>query len=129
MLLCAAPFIFHSARHIMFVNYMPFLILGLYGIDRYVEKKKRCLLIVSVALMIFTSYHFSIPGMIMLFVYGLFKYARKNGLYWRKLVVFGFKCAVPFCIAVLISGILILPALGVFFTGRSEGSSELSILS
>ncbi len=35
MLELSGPMIFHSARHIMFVNYMPFLILALWGIDRY----------------------------------------------------------------------------------------------
>lgn len=35
MLELSGPMIFHSARHIMFVNYMPFLIMALWGIDRY----------------------------------------------------------------------------------------------
>ena len=36
----ACPIIFHAHRHIMFVNYMPFLILGLIGVDNYFIKKK-----------------------------------------------------------------------------------------
>lgn len=35
MLELSGPMIFHSSRHIMFVNYMPFLIMALWGIDRY----------------------------------------------------------------------------------------------
>lgn len=35
MLELSGPLIFHSSRHIMFVNYMPFLIMALWGIDRY----------------------------------------------------------------------------------------------
>lgn len=37
MLLLAGPMIFHSSRHVMFVDYMPFLCLALWGIDRYFE--------------------------------------------------------------------------------------------
>ena len=43
--MCATPLLFHSHRHIMFINYMPFLILGLMGIDLYFDKKKSWLLI------------------------------------------------------------------------------------
>lgn len=35
MLELSGPLIFHSSRHVMFVNYMPFLIMALWGIDRY----------------------------------------------------------------------------------------------
>ena len=34
LFLMSGPLIFHAKRHIMFINYFPFLILGLYGIDR-----------------------------------------------------------------------------------------------
>jgi len=128
LLLCAAPFIFHSARHIMFVSYMPFLILGLYGVDRYVEKKRSFLLILSISLMIFTSYYFSIPGMVALFVYGLFKYVRKNGFRFKTLLYFGAKSAFPYLVAVLICAILILPTFAVFMMGRSDNVSTVSLL-
>ena len=39
LFLCATPLTFHIHRHIMFINYFPFLILGLFGIDKYLEKK------------------------------------------------------------------------------------------
>ena len=44
LFLLAGPMIFHSYTHIMFVNYMPFLILSLMGTDRYFQKKKSGLL-------------------------------------------------------------------------------------
>ena len=33
--LLAAPILFNAHRHIMFVSYMPFLLLGLFGIEKY----------------------------------------------------------------------------------------------
>ena len=58
----------------MFVNYMPFLILSLMGTDRYFQKKKSGLLTGSVFLMIMTSFYFSIGGILVLFIYGVFQY-------------------------------------------------------
>ena len=40
LFLLAGPMIFHSYNQVMFVDYMPFLILGLLGVDRYFKGKK-----------------------------------------------------------------------------------------
>jgi len=66
LLMCATPIIFHSHRHIMFVNYIPFIILGMFGVDKYFEEKNGILLILSCTLMIFTSYYYSVGGLIVL---------------------------------------------------------------
>ncbi len=42
----------------MFVNYMPFLLLALLGVDRHFQKKKKGLLILSILAMILTSFLF-----------------------------------------------------------------------
>lgn len=126
-LLLAAPMLFHSARHIMFISYMPFLILGLYGVDRYIEKKKSFLLILSITLMIFTSYYFSIPGMVTLIVYGLFKYIRKHGFCLKKLISFSLRFSLPYITAVLIGGILLLPTLYSLMSGRTGTSTDTSL--
>ena len=39
--MCAGPMILHSHRHVMFVNYMPFLVMGLLSIDTYFKSGKR----------------------------------------------------------------------------------------
>lgn len=110
MLELSGPMIFHSARHIMFVNYMPFLIMALWGIDRYFgdpeniadesaggevkRKSTKCglrrtfsgnpwLYIAGVFLMILTSFYFSVGGILVLSIYGLHRYAqvrRKQGI-------------------------------------------------
>ena len=77
LFLLASPLIFHAHRHIMFVNYMAFLVMGMFGVDRYFDKKKIALLAVSVFLLILTSYYYSIGGIIMLFLLGTYKYLTK----------------------------------------------------
>lgn len=44
--------IFQMHRHIMFVNYIPFLIMGLMGVDRLFNDNKKGLLIIGIFLMI-----------------------------------------------------------------------------
>lgn len=74
LFLLAGPMIFHSYTHIMFVNYMPFLLLALMGTDRYFQKHRSDLLTGSVFLMIMTSFYFSIGGILILMTYGVFQY-------------------------------------------------------
>ena len=64
---------FHSHRHVMFINYMPFLILGLFGVDKKLDNNKGWLLSISVFLMLMTSYYFSIGGIVALVIYGIYK--------------------------------------------------------
>ena len=48
LFLTAGCFIFHLHRHIMFVDYMPFLLMTLIGVDKYFDKKKISLLVISI---------------------------------------------------------------------------------
>lgn len=126
LLLCSSPFIFHSHRHIMFIDYMPFLILGLYGIDRYIKNKKSTLLIISITLMIFTSYFFSVSGMSALFIYGIYRYIeeqKKKKIKFKKILIYMFNLSIRFIIPVLISSILIIPTLYALITGRGDSNS------
>lgn len=56
LFLLAGPMIYQSCHQIMFVQYMPFLMLALLGIDRYWEKGKTGLYTLGVFLMILTSF-------------------------------------------------------------------------
>ena len=127
LFLCASPITFHAHRHIMFINYMPFLVMGFYGIDKYIYKNKSWLLILSISLMIFTSYYFSISGMVALFIFGCFKFVRKNGFVFKDLFGFGLKAALRFITSVLTAAILILPTFYTLFSGRSGSSSSTSV--
>ncbi len=127
--LTAAPVIFHAHRHIMFVNYLPFLILGFYGVDSYIDKKKPLLLMVSTVLMIYTSYFFSIGGIIVLFLYCLYRYyQKKQDLTWKKLITKACKVTIPFLISILISSLIIIPTLYVLLNNRGSANVEVDLL-
>ncbi len=130
MFLLAGPMLFHSYNHVMFVNYMPFLCMGLWGIDRYFEKKKGVLFTISVFLMIMTSFYFSICGMLVLVLYGLHRYFQVKSVQGFRVTVSAFlKDGICFgmhlLIAVMMSGILLVPA-GLALTGRLGGKGRIS---
>lgn len=122
--LCSTPLIFHSNRHIMFINYLPFLILGFYGIDQFITKKKSFLLIISVFLMILTSYYFSISGIVVLFILAIFKYIKNNKYKLKDIFSFSIRLIIRFFISIMISAVLILPTFYTLLNGRENSSSN-----
>lgn len=65
---CAACF-YHAHHQIMFVNYMPFLLLALLGIDRLLEKKKHGLLVLALVMVYLHSYYFAPAVLAVLLLY------------------------------------------------------------
>ena len=57
---------------------MPFLCAAFLGVDKYVEEKKKALLLCSVCGMILTSFFFSIGGLLALGIYGASKFTEKG---------------------------------------------------
>ena len=126
--LLTGPMICQSYSQIMFVKYMPFLILALMGVDRYFEKRRSGLLAVSTFLMIMTSFYFSIGGMLALVIYGIHCYGRKLEGKNERATVKGFLCEgmrflLPMIFAVLASGVLLVPT-AFALIGRSSGESS-----
>ncbi len=129
MFLLAGPMIFHSYNQIMFVNYMPFLLLGLMGVDRYFRKKKSGLLTGSIFLMIMTSFYFSIGGLLVLVLYGIYRYLEVQEIEGKTVTIHqflldGMKFCLPVLYAVLLSGVLLVPTAMALLQGtRGEGKS------
>lgn len=123
LFLLSGPMVFQSYNQVMFVSYMPFLCMGFLGADRYFEKKKSGLLTISIFLMIMTSFYFSIGGMLVLCLYGLYRYTGERRR-WQEGVLF----LVPFIIAVLMSGVLLIPTAAAL-TGRKGGDGGIEVLS
>lgn len=131
LFLTAGCFIFHLHRHIMFVDYMPFLLMALIGVDKYFDKKKISLLVISIFLMILTSYYFSVVGLVCILLYGIFRYIedKKN----EKITVKdffkeGFKYLFVMIIPVLMSCVLLLPTLYSLLDGRTATNKDISLL-
>lgn len=128
LFLLASPLIFHSHRHIMFVSHIPFLILGLMGIDKYFKTKQRWLYILSVFLMIMTSYYYSVGGLLVMVIYGVYQYLKLNDkVTIKSFFMDGFKFLIPIFIGILLSGVLLLPTIGVILSGRVDIETSITL--
>lgn len=126
----AAPLIFQMHRHIMFVNYMPFLIMAFMGIDNLLEKNQKTLLIISTFLMIMTSYYYSVGGILVLGIYYIHAYLKINPKNNFKLFVKDIlKFMALIILAILLSAILLLPTMYTLVAGRGSSESTYSIIS
>lgn len=124
----ASPLLFHSHRHIMFMNYMPFLILALMGVDKYFEKNDGRMLCISSILIILMSYYYSIPALISIVVYGVYKYIRKNKkITIKSFFIDGFKFLIPLMIAVLCTCVLLMPTFYAILNGRLPNDISISL--
>lgn len=124
---CSGPLLFHFHRQFMFVNYMPFVILGLYGVDSFFEKGKSTLLIISIFLIIMTSYYYSVSSLLALLIYSLtYLLEEKDKKVWVKE---GTRLLSRMVIGILLSSILIIPSFFALLSGRvgGTGSSILSL--
>ena len=123
LFLLAGPMIYQSCHQIMFVQYMPFLMLALLGIDRYWEKGKTGLYTLGVFLMILTSFYFSIAGMAGLVLYGWYRSPEKLSV--GKVIHF----FVPMGVAVISGGVLLVPTACALLqrsgSSRSESLTDL----
>lgn len=99
---CSALF-FQSHRQIMFVNYLPFLFLGLLGIDYFIEKNKISIFVLAGCLMICHSYFYSLVNVVVCFIYFFYKSQWKPEK--KKLCRFIFSGIV----IISITGILTIP--------------------
>ncbi len=89
---CATCF-YHAHHQIMFVNYMPFLLLALLGVDRLVEQEKHGLLVISLVMVYLHSYYFAPAVLAVTGLWFLFRlYAKteetqkpRRAKYWLRL--------------------------------------------
>ncbi|MEZ3436091.1 MAG: YfhO family protein [Lachnospiraceae bacterium] len=148
MFLLSGPMIYHSYNQIMFINYMPFLCMGFLGVDRYFDgmdeyagvsgersgrgRRRYGLLLLSIFLMVMTSFYFSIGGMLALVLYGIYRYFEVKG--WtggsagvRAFIGEGLRFLVPFLLAVILNGVLLLPA-AMALAGREGSRPDVSLM-
>lgn len=124
----SAPMTLHSHRHIMFITYMPFLILGLFGVDKKIDNNKGWLLTLSTFLMIMTNYYFSIGGILCLFIYALHRYLQKmNKVTIKSFFQTFFSILVPILVAILCSSIILLPTLATLLNNRADSNISISL--
>ncbi len=123
--LSLSPLTYHFHHHIMFVWYIPFLILALMGVDQYVNKNKSFLLMISVFLIIMTNYYYSVTSIVVVLIYGLYKLINKNDKFtWKIFLQDILKSAIRIIIPILLAGIILMPSLYVTLSsGRTSINS------
>ena len=121
LFLISAPLIFHTHRHIMFISYIPFVLMGLFGVERYVMYGKKLLLIISTFLVIMTSFFFAIPAIIAFLCYGIFLFLKSNpNIKIKELFIKIVKMGLIFIVPILMSSVLLLPTLSAILNSRFE---------
>lgn len=129
LFLLSGPLIYHTHRHMMFINYMPFLIMALIGVDNYFDENKKTLLIISVFLIIMSSYYYSVGGIITIILYGIYRYLEINKkITFGSFIKDGFKFIFPILISIMMSAVLILPTFYALINGRADITSSVDIL-
>lgn len=130
--LLSGPLIFHSHRHIMFISYMPFLIMGLMGVDKYFKENKRILLIISIFLIIMSSYFYSVGALITLFIYGHYKYLKnlkkKEKFKIKPYLKWLGKYLINFIIPIMMASFFLLPTAYSLLNGRSVSDKSFNNL-
>lgn len=120
---CMAPITFQFHHHIMFVWYLPFLILALFGVDRYLEKNKSLLLIISIFLIILTNYYYSIPCLLTIVIYGCYKVLEQGSKSFKEFFITCLKASIRIIIPILMASFILLPtAITMFKMGRNSES-------
>lgn len=112
-----APIVVYSRYHIMFVWYIPFLILALIGLDRYFDKKKVGTFIVGVVCIIMTNYYFSVACLICLYIYALYRILNEPEFSWKTFIWEAFKTGLLFLVPVLLCAFFLLPTASALMEG------------
>lgn len=123
----AMPLLFHSHRHIMFVSYMPFLIMAYMGLDKIFKEKKSALFIISTFLLIMTNYFFAVSSLFSLALYAIY-YQLENNYEFKKSFINIIKLAVPVIIIVLSTAVLLLPTAYTLLSGRADANVDTSLI-
>lgn len=118
----------HSHRHIMFVSYMPFLLLAFGAVEDYFQSKRKFSLVVYTFLCIMCCYFFGVAAVAAIVVYGIYEYLRTTDKvtlkdFWKK----GSHFAGRIVTAVLMSGVLLAPTVYCLLKGRDAGNTKLDL--
>lgn len=106
----SGPMLFHTHRHIMFINYMPFTFITLIGIRTYLISRKSRWLIIGVVGMVLESYYFSVTALIACGLYAIYCVLRNQKQFQLKLLITDLlKLLFHVCIGLGISACLLVP--------------------
>lgn len=118
ILLTSSAAFYHAHHQIMFINYMPFLILALIGVDRIRTKGKSSLLIFSSFMICIHSFYYAPTCMLVIGMYSLSSLMEEHSRLGKQK---GLKIALAMGIAVGMAMILLLPTALEILSGSKDG--------
>jgi uncharacterized membrane protein YfhO len=103
---------YNSHNNLVLINYMPFLILSLMGIDKIFKENKSYLLIISLFLSILTNLKYSLLSIIVIIIYSIYKYLqRMNKPTLKTIISRTISIVGPILLSLLCSSIIIIPTI------------------
>ncbi|MFR3811046.1 MAG: YfhO family protein [Ruminococcus callidus] len=128
--LLAAPVIFHSHHHIMFVNYFPFLFWALFAVHHALEKRCSLSLIAASACILLTSFFFSVGAFFAILIYAVFLTLHQHHVHlFRQLMrTIGITC-LHLLLGAVLAAFLLLPVAWTLIHGRDVSGSSQSLWS
>lgn len=130
ILLMSSTVLFHFHKHFMFVNYLPFLVLALIGVDKFYKCNKKSLIAFSIFMIITSSYYYSICSIIVICIYALYKYLEVNDkIIPKELFKKVLNFSIPVIIGILSAALLILPTFFALKSGREDAVSSVKNIS
>lgn len=124
IMLLSSSVLFQSHRQIMFVNYMPGLLLGLIAVDRYLDTNKNKLLIGAIVWIIINSYFFSVTAIFVIFSYYCFEVIYKDDFKIKRIL----RIFKPIIIAILICSVLLLPTAYVMLENQQTKTEAINLM-
>lgn len=124
---CMAPITFQFHHHIMFVWYLPFLIIALLGVDEYLNKNKSLLLIISIFLIILTNYYYSVPCLLTIAIYGCYKILEKGTNSFIEFFNTCLKASIRIIIPIFMASFVLLPTALTMFKMKRTTDSILTL--
>lgn len=114
----------NSHTHIAFINYFPFLILALFGVDKKLNDNKGILLTISMFFITMTSVHFTIPSIVTILTYSIYKYlCNMKKVTLKTFLKMLMSILTPIIIALFISAIVTIPTI---VTNIIEGNKTIT---
>lgn len=121
-LILAAPVVYHSSVQVMFVSYLPFLLLLLWGYERKSERNRCVIMSLSVLGMILSSFYFSVGGLLAFGIYVVSDSWKQKGKSFGEWFRWMVTSCYPAAIGILLAAFYLLPVYEAMKARSGEGN-------
>lgn len=108
---------FHSHSQLMFINYMPFLFLALFAVEKCKDTGKIWLLIFAESMIMVHSYYYSVSAYFVIFVWSLYSVKQDKKELFKKIIL-------SFFVTFLLTSVLTIPTVYVILTNHKDVAKQ-----